>query len=292
MGCVSSKVLTRSGSFHEEVKRSLRGRSNGSEELFGSKNGGDRLLALPSTANSAAEPEKNSSVSSTEHSETKQINKEKHTVDPETEVSDVEIINTWELLAGLEEEEEEEEEEEHQEQSESDEHKTEEYKFVVGDELKAPANFNSASDHKDEDLVEAAQRRPSEEKPHQSLELPQERSSAGSKREAMAKELAPLKLPSIEFSKTGSLKDWLRRGGQPISPGSYVTPKFGDFVFPEPRCGDNRDDDNSVFDPDLVAQFEQAMNQLSMDEEFALQQIIERSQQGDEEGIPRVELSC
>ncbi|CAL9039479.1 uncharacterized protein LOC135619894 [Musa acuminata AAA Group] len=290
MGCVSSKVLTRSGSFHEELKRSLKGRSNGSEELFGSKNGGDRVLALPCTANSVAEPEKNSSVSSTEHTGTKQIDKEKHTVDPETEVSDVEIINTWELLAGLEEEEE--EEEEHQEQSESDEHKTEEYKFVVGDELKAPANFNSASDHKDEDLVEAAQRHPSKEKPHVSLELPQERSSTGSKREAMARELAPLKLPSIEFSKTGSLKDWLRRGGQLISPGSYVTPKFGDFVFPEPRHGDNRDDDSSVFDPDLVAQFEQAMNQLSMDEEFALQQIIESLQQGDEEGIPRVELSC
>ncbi|RRT51622.1 hypothetical protein B296_00007111 [Ensete ventricosum] len=251
MGCVSSKVLTRSGSFHEELKRSLKGRLNGSQGLFGSRNGGGQLL----TANSVAEPEKNSSVS-TEHLDTKQS-------DPETEVSEIEIINTWELLAGLEDEE---EEEERQEQSERDEYKSEEYKFVVGDD------FNSASDQKDEELVEAAQRRLSKEKPHESVELPQERSSIGSKREAMAKELAPLKLPPIEFSKTGSLKDWLRRGGQPISPGSYVTPKLGDFAFPEPRYGDNTD----VFDPDLVAQFEQAMNQLSMDEEFVLQHIIDR----------------
>ncbi|KAG6511058.1 hypothetical protein ZIOFF_029107 [Zingiber officinale] len=45
--------------------------------------------------------------------------------------------------------------------------------------------------------------------------------------------------------------------------------QFGGFVFPE------IEDEESVFDPDMLGQFEQAMDELSTEEEMLLQQIVE-----------------
>lgn len=100
---------------------------------------------------------------------------------------------------------------------------------------------------------------------------------SGAKRKAMAKELAALKVPpAFEFTKTGSLREWLQRGGQVVSPGSYITPKFGSFVFP--GASGREEDDAVVFDPEMVSQFEQAMTQLAADEELLLQRIAESSE--------------
>ena len=75
-----------------------------------------------------------------------------------------------------------------------------------------------------------------------------------------------------------------------FSPGSYVTPKFGNFVSQDPRNGEMGCDHN-VFDPDLIAQFEQAMKQLTIEEEFVLKQIVESLEKGHEGDISRAEIS-
>lgn len=95
------------------------------------------------------------------------------------------------------------------------------------------------------------------------------KSEVGSKRKAMAKELSALEVPPFEFAKAGSWKECLRREGQE----TYVTPKFGKFYAPKAKHGDKREDEEAVFDPELVAQFERAMNELATDEEFVLRQI-------------------
>lgn len=87
----------------------------------------------------------------------------------------------------------------------------------------------------------------------------EKKSEVGSKRKAMAKELSVLEVPPFEFAK----------GGQE----PYVTPKFGKFYAPKTKHGDEREDEGAVFDPELVAQFERAMNELAIDEEFVLRQI-------------------
>ncbi|KAG6474576.1 hypothetical protein ZIOFF_068514 [Zingiber officinale] len=86
-----------------------------------------------------------------------------------------------------------------------------------------------------------------------------------SKRKAMAKELSVLEVPPFEFAEKGSQKEWPQRDGQE----PYVTPKFGKFS----KQGDKREDEGVVFDPELVAQFERAMNELATDEELVLRQI-------------------
>lgn len=104
-------------------------------------------------------------------------------------------------------------------------------------------------------------------------------SEKGLKRKAMAKELAALKVPAFEFSRTGSLREWLRLGGQVFSPGSYVTPKFGNFASQNSSNGEKWCD-HGVFDPELVEQFEEAIKQLTMEEELFLKQIIDSLEKG------------
>jgi len=71
----------------------------------------------------------------------------------------------------------------------------------------------------------------------------------------------------FSISKSGSLRDWLRQGGQIFSSGSYVTPRFGTSP-PAERGGaaGKQQQQHALFDPELVAQFERAMEQLSEDE--------------------------
>lgn len=197
MGCASSKILARSWRFQDDVERRLKRRpAKGLEELVSYKNGGEHLFALLSAANPSEEHEKNSTMP----------------VESNAAVH-VEIINTWELLAGLEEEE----------------------------------------DDDDDDNKSAKE----------------VTTDIGSKRKDMAKELSVLEVPPFEFAEAGSWKEWLQRDGQE----PYVTPKFGRFSAPKRQHGDKREDEGVEFDPELVAQFEQAMNELAMDEEFVLRQI-------------------
>ena len=98
------------------------------------------------------------------------------------------------------------------------------------------------------------------------------KAAVGAKRRARARQLGELSVPAAAFdfsiSKSGSLRDWLRQGGQIFSPGSYVTPRFGTSP-PAERGGGaagEQQQQQALFDPELVAQFERAMEQLSEDE--------------------------
>ena len=98
------------------------------------------------------------------------------------------------------------------------------------------------------------------------------KAAVGARRRARAQQLGELNVPAAAFdfsiSKSGSLRDWLRQGGQIFSPGSYVTPRFGTSP-PAERGGGaagEQQQQQALFDPELVAQFERAMEQLSEDE--------------------------
>ena len=106
------------------------------------------------------------------------------------------------------------------------------------------------------------------------------KAAAGAKRRARARQLGELSVPAAAFdfsiSKSGSLRDWLRQGGQIFSPGSYVTPRFGTSPTPAERGGGAAgEQQQALFDPELVVQFERAMEQLSEDEGRVLDEILE-----------------
>lgn len=373
MGCSSSKILTRTGSFQKEVKQSKQKKTNGLEELLMSKDGGDQFLALLCTANTVArrikasslreEPEQNAEATiEPTNSKTIDIEESDGIANTENEPTNIETINAWELLAGLEEgkgEEQQQQTENHHNVESSNIDKDEDCKFIVGNDSILSTSFNLIEDNSNVVVTQTRSIRTVEDydamvagnypeegkymtetsrstdvqlptgseslirecstisvkmedndveqrEKHEELELKifgievgvqenvdvklDKKSENGPKRKAMAKELTALKVPAFEFSRTGSLREWLKLGGQVFSPGSYVTPKFGHFVSQDPRNGETWGD-HDVFDPDLIAQFEQAMRQLTMEEEFILEQIIESLDKGHEGDVSRAGIS-
>lgn len=94
----------------------------------------------------------------------------------------------------------------------------------------------------------------------------------GLKRKALMKGLQSLQIPpAAEFRKTGSLKDWLQNGGNLGSPGEYVTPKFGNYNKPKSKLSEEYRDD-SIFNPELVAAFEEFLEQLEVEEDNILEE--------------------
>ncbi|XP_058114527.1 uncharacterized protein LOC131257721 [Magnolia sinica] len=94
----------------------------------------------------------------------------------------------------------------------------------------------------------------------------------GFRRKSKAKELATLSIPTtVDFPAPGSFGDWNELTTS-FSNGDYDTPKFGNFciantVYCSGEC--------SVFDPEMLASFEEDMKQLTEEEESILQQIVE-----------------
>ncbi|KAJ6802913.1 uncharacterized protein M6B38_190620 [Iris pallida] len=218
MGCVSSKIITKSASFRDDWSRSSFRRRG--DETTVSKKGGSQFVALLCTANTVAgslveegSHEHTSSYSTdTKDVDTKGRDERSSTVDAVTpKQSQVEDINC-EL-----------------------------------DEVVEPENKSSTAE--------------SHEK--------------GSRRKAMARDLAALKVPSFEFSRAGSLKDWLVLEVPSSSSGSYVTPKFGSFAA-HAQDGDNV----AAFDPELVWQLEQAMENFAVEEDCILEKIVEGREPG------------
>lgn len=107
----------------------------------------------------------------------------------------------------------------------------------------------------------------------------QERSicDTGLKRTAMAKGLESLQIPSaVELKSIGSLREWLHGGGGGggcvESPGDHVTPKFGKYNKSWPEFGEERKEE-SIFDPELLAAFEEFIQQLEIEEERILEKM-------------------
>ncbi|XP_072995517.1 uncharacterized protein [Typha latifolia] len=310
MGCFSSKILTKSGSFQENWNHSFQKITNVSDDVIisNSKSSRDQFLALLCTTSTVSKRIRAASFSEKPETNSNTNPSSTITTSPSVvEAAKIETINTWELLAGLEEEHHIEENQhkekqvqQHQEpndsasslikdESESGVGRVRSFRTVEDyDALVAAVNLESKVDRKDASLKHegAIVATKSEQSTEKESKNP---SSKISRRRSMAKELADLKVPSFDFSKSGSLREWLVHGGQVFSPGSYVTPKFGNLIS-EHR---NRDqsNDHAVFDPEMVAQFEQAMKQLTLEEEDILKEIVETLEEGDEEDTARVELS-
>ncbi|TVU05320.1 hypothetical protein EJB05_48478, partial [Eragrostis curvula] len=314
MGCVSSKILTKSGSFQEKVSHTFQRSSNNVIEeiiLSSSKSNGDQFLALLCTSTSSArkavkEPEQSAAV----------------TAAAEPPAAKIETINVSELLAGLEEESFAAEKEQEQEQRSDGDRKeggrspaqcaasdggaaARAWSFRTVEEFDALVTQSGSSERAPAPAPEQEEPGTATPTAATSSGATAERSSssgqeeelaakgedgAGSKRRARARQLGELKVPTtFDFSKSGSLRDWLLRGGQIFSPGSYVTPRFGTApaVPAAERGGDENTGEkqqqqkqNAVFDPELVAQFERAMEQLSEDEERVLTEILEALELG------------
>jgi hypothetical protein len=288
MGCVSSKVLTKSGSFQGSVSHNFQRSNDVIEEIIlsSSKSNGDQFLALlcKSSSSSARKAEQSVAVTAATEPPAK-----------------IETINVSELLAGLEEENcaAEQEKEQQSDRKEGDRSpgrcasdggaagRARSFRTVEEfDALVTQSGARSpAVQQEEEPAGTAAARTPSQGEVAESSSSGQETpagqvENAGAKRRARARQLGELKVPTtFDFSKSGSLRDWLLRGGQIFSPGSYVTPKFGTApAVPAERIGGEKTSERqhpAVFDPELVAQFERAMEQLSEDEERVLTGILD-----------------
>ncbi|KAG6642004.1 hypothetical protein CIPAW_09G113300 [Carya illinoinensis] len=102
-------------------------------------------------------------------------------------------------------------------------------------------------------------------------------SEKGLKRKALAKGLELLRIPpTFEFPANLSPREWLHVGGQVSSPASYITPKFGSYSLPIHGTRSECNED-FIFNPELVAAYEQCMHQLEAEEESLLKQIVESS---------------
>lgn len=102
----------------------------------------------------------------------------------------------------------------------------------------------------------------------------------GLKRKAIAKGLESLRIPpTFDSPPILSLREWLHVGGQVYSPGSYVTPKFGNYSLPVRPGTVNECSEELIFNPELVAAFEHCMHQLEAEEESILKQIVESSEE-------------
>lgn len=333
MGCISSKILTRSGSLQEKANQGFQ-RSGLVEDfiLSNSKSSGDQFLALLRTSSAASRRSKADAADQSA-----------------APASKIETIDVSELLAGLEEEEDSTGQEEDEEQEWHDDRKEgakispwclsdgaagsgrsfrtlEEFDAMVT-RCSSPEQTGPATVLAPEPDVSVSPPPPESSSSEQEgpatalapepdtsvLLLPQppaENSSSeqdavatasyaapgqvetrGAKRRARARQLGELSAPApagFDFSKSGSLRDWLLGGGQIFSPGSYATPKFGK-VAAVPSESEEHGERRAVFDPELVAQLEEAMEELSVDEERVLREVLEAIEAGETEATESLE---
>lgn len=258
MGCVSSKILAKSGSFQEKVSGLGHAhgfqRSSAIEEIIlsTSKSSGDQFMALLRTSSRA------SSSSAEAHSPAPPPA-------AAAAAARIETVDVAELLAGLE-----------------------EGSCGTAGEAQAPSrprasagrarSFRTVEELDAMLLLTQHQQQQEDEKLATATEGAEAaRVSEGAKRSGRARHLGELQVPAaaaFDFSKSGSLRDWLRQGGQTFSPGSYVTPRFGTPAAAERGGGEQQQQEALLFDPELVAQLERAMEQLSEDRGRVLDQIL------------------
>ncbi|KAF5472587.1 hypothetical protein F2P56_009295 [Juglans regia] len=101
----------------------------------------------------------------------------------------------------------------------------------------------------------------------------------GFKRKEISEELESLRIPpNFELPTILSLREWLHVGGQVYSPGSHATPKYGSYSLPIRGTASECSED-FIFNPELVAAYEQCMHQLEAEEESVIQQIVEGSEE-------------
>lgn len=283
MGCISSKVLAKSASFQEKGSLGHSFQRNGDQFVA-------LLCASNSTGRKAKEPEQNPAAGAA----------------ASEPAAKIETINVSELLAGLE-------EENAEEQGDREDGDRPPARCVTDGggagrarSFRTVEDFDALVKQGGESERAAAEREEPRTAAAATAETPEsssggsrrddpegpgeEAEAAGARRRARARQLGDLKVPAaFDFSKSGSLRDWLRQSGQTFSPGSYITPKFGAApAAPAEHGGGGKDGDeppppppqlqqqqeHALFDPELVVQFERTMEQLSQDEGRVVDEIL------------------
>lgn len=94
---------------------------------------------------------------------------------------------------------------------------------------------------------------------------------SGWKRKAAAKGLKSLDISAIEFPAITRLRQWKQAEGQVYSPGTYVTPKFGSYNdVKTKKTREEEGGEDTVFSPELLAAFEDCVQQLQIEEDSIL----------------------
>lgn len=231
MGCGASKILAKSARLTEQVHTPLRKALADIDETLEYKNRTDQQFITVLCTSPNIVP-KNLNDSKSPKNFNQKIADELQ--EPE---NNIETINAWELLAGLEENDSIEVEEE-----------------ALEKEEKYCKRMNSKAVN-----VEKLKSEGEVEK--------------GLRRKIMASELCTRRVATFEMTRTASLRDWLIQGGQGKAYGSAAKPGFGglDKKLAGEVC---RGCEENAFDPVLVAQLEKAMEDLTSEEEEILKQIM------------------
>ncbi|XP_074576487.1 uncharacterized protein LOC141833004 [Curcuma longa] len=320
MGCIYSVPLTKSESYSNEANHRIKWSANLPEEL-NSKGGGEKRSALLSSASSASRmitpegPEKNSTIvpeefvarsscandveiinawelwDGLEEEEKKEhrqeLREEKSTYAQTKDDEDEKVDNKFVVISKNSEVE---IATPTKDESLTRNKSMEKEKMMKDDEIKqalqsyeASIAFMEESDKEDElkDEASAEQEATSKEVGVVKEESDKEdelKDEASAEQEATLKGVGVVK---AEFAKNTSLKDWLRQGSKAKHSRFSIASRFDSFAFPELGFVDERDEE-PVFDPKMLAQFEQAMDQLNTDEEFLLEEIIRRLGQDQE----------
>lgn len=93
---------------------------------------------------------------------------------------------------------------------------------------------------------------------------------SGWKRKAAAKVLESLDVSAIEFPAITRLRQWKQTEGQVYSPGTYVTPKFGSYNDMKTKKTREEGEEDTVFSSELLAAFEDCVQQLQIEEDGIL----------------------
>ncbi|KAI4296103.1 hypothetical protein L6164_036090 [Bauhinia variegata] len=313
MGCISSKLLARSVSLHEERKSGSQRKVNGIpvlEDLI-SANGNDQYLALVCAANAVANKLHSRSFSSNQPS--KQATQHFETAE-KWEISarldqhggkqiDIDLRKRSKSYHWFPEQAQEKSssfEDEHDLSSKGavrsrSFHTVEEYDAMLDriwfskSHKYQPSGVDLEDDNKNSAVKENIHNssygleKKGEVPIHNADVVETETASAAqggssvgkrNKRRAVAERLESLRIPSErECPAIASLREWLPAGGI-YSPGSYITPKFGSYSL---TTGTNVNETNEgyIFSPELVSAFEQRMQNLEAEEDDILKQIIQ-----------------
>lgn len=243
------------------------------EDIFLSKNSGDhQLLALVCTANTVAKKLRSTSTGS-QPPETSQAS-----------IAEPETINAWELMADLEEEVEEvekkkpvegEEEGEEKRPTNDDDFSLRSKSFhAIGDVKMGDAGPDQLMRCRSFHTVEDYEALVTGQKPV-SQKLGEANVKDGmcneTKRKTRARELN-IQSTTIDLKARRSLRGWEELGDQEEE---YVTPKFGSSRAGAQCVGHGDGKEGAVFDPELLAAVEEAMEEMRAEEEIVLRQILE-----------------
>ncbi|KAL5731541.1 hypothetical protein ACHQM5_004261 [Ranunculus cassubicifolius] len=274
MGCVSSRILTKTGSFREELGRSLKGRHQVLQGLFisASTNGGaDQFIVI------CKDGEEDKLSKTTAVQTTDKLSSPPHT------------INTWDLMEGLDEKEDQEEKTSSMsnaviQRSQSFNGFASEYESsssAIGfngsrsfhtveefDAIMMQRNGKTWEDELDRDFLARMTVKGVEET---SSNVKVSANEKGLGRKKMAMELTSLAIPSaIEFPVAATSEGLEIVNYYSAEVDYYETPKFGSYglsIIP------SNTEEDPVLDQEFLSAFQEEMEKLEAEEDFLLRQV-------------------